>query len=188
MLESTLLPEGPIRLTYDEYVELPEDGKIYEIIGGALHVNSVPNTRHQKISRKIQFQMMTQLEDKGLGEVFNAPTDLFLDKENIVQPDLIYISRERIEIIEHKYIKGIHDLVIEILSPGSRRRDILIKSSLYAGFGVPGYWLVDPDIDRIEAFCLEGKAYRPEAVFNGKDTLTYSRLPGFSMDLGVIFG
>ena len=178
---------GHIRLTYEDYLTLPDDGKRYEIIDGGLAVTPSPATRHQTASRRIQHKLMSALEDTGRGFVFDAPMDLILDKENVVQPDLVYISAENKKIIERKNIQGVPDLLVEILSPSTRRRDVLVKSVLYARFGVPSYWIVDPEIDRIETFQLENGSYKPSGVFSAPEVMHPPEFPDVELPLDYVF-
>lgn len=181
------IPSGKIRLTYEDYLELPDDGKRYEIIDGELHVTPAPVTRHQRVSKRIQYELMTALEKTGQGEVFDAPIDVLLDNSNIVQPDLVFIPEDCSGIIGVKNIQGAPYLVVEILSQHSRRRDVMVKSDLYARFGVPYYWIVDPDIDRIEVFQLKGGSYEAVAAASSPDVLDPPGLEGVRLPLSEIF-
>lgn len=183
----TTLPPGRIRLTYDDYALLPDDGKRYEIIDGDLFVTPAPLTRHQKISRQLQFILMSALEKKGLGEVYDAPVDVVLDAENIVQPDLVFVRSERRRIITEKFIEGPPDLMIEILSPSTRRRDVLTKSALYARFGVPSYWIVDPDLDRIEFYILREGGYAAVHVASSPEVVSPPEFPELQIPLAEVF-
>ena len=181
------IPAGEFRLTYQDYLELPDDGKRYEIIEGDLHLTPAPVPRHQKVSQRILYELMTALEKKGRGDVFMAPIDVLFDESNIVQPDLVYIPAKNSGMIGDKNIQGVPYLVVEILSQYSRRRDVLVKSRLYARFGVPFYWIVDPDIDRIEVFQLKGGFYEPVAVASSPQEFEPPGLDGVVLDLSEIF-
>lgn len=181
------IPPGKIRLTYDEYVDLPDDGKRYEIIDGELFVTPAPVTRHQKISRQLQYILMAALEKEGKGEVYNAPVDVVLSRENVVQPDLLFVRVERRKIIGERYIEAAPDLMVEILSPGTRRRDVLTKSALYARFGVPSYWVVDPDLDRIEFYRLENGTYRLDCTVSSPEVAEPPEFPGLRIPLAEVF-
>src|SRR5690606_30869019 len=103
-----------------------------------------PNTIHQIYSRNIQYLLMTYVNKKKTGQVFNAPLDVRLDEYNVVQPDLIYISEKNKQIITEKNIQGAPDLMMEILSPSSFHHDQERKKALYERFGVLEYWIIDP--------------------------------------------
>ncbi len=136
--------QSPIRLTYREYVLFPVDGNRHEIIDGRHYMNAAPNPRHQTVSRHIQFQLYEQLELKGLGQVFDAPIDLQLTEWDIVQPDLVVVL-SRNQIITSTKIKGVPDLIVEILSPSNRDYDEGLKKQLYEQASVPELWIVDPE-------------------------------------------
>ncbi|MBC8357054.1 MAG: Uma2 family endonuclease [Planctomycetes bacterium] len=147
------------KLGYKHYVCYPDDGRRHEIIDGDHYVNPALNTNHQRYSRRIQFQLYDQLEETGKGEVFNAPTDLQLTDHDIVQPDLIVVMHERRLIITPTKVKGTPDLIVEILSPSTKKNDCVLKKELYERVGVPEYWIVDPDEHVVERFVLRDGKY-----------------------------
>lgn len=147
------IPESPVKLNYQEYVLFPADGNRHEIIDGRHYTNAAPNPRHQAISRHIQFQLYEQIELQGHGEVINAPIDLQLSESNIVQPDLVVVLKEN-HIVKATKIKGIPDLVIEILSPSNRTHDLELKMRLYEQFRIPEFWIVDPEEENVLRFRL----------------------------------
>ncbi len=132
------------KLTYEDYVCFPDDGKRHEIIDGDHYVNPAPSTYHQTVSRRIQFLLYQGIELENLGVVYNAPVDLQLGDFNIVQPDIVVVLKANEKIITPTKIKGTPDLVIEILSPSSAENDRKLKRSLYEKSSVPEYWIVDP--------------------------------------------
>jgi Uma2 family endonuclease len=147
------------KLGYREYRGFPADGRRHEVIDGEHVVNPAPDTYHQTLSRRIQFQLYTQIEQSGLGVVFNAPTDLQLSDSDIVQPDLIVILREKRTIVTPTKIKGAPDLIVEILSPSSAHLDRVLKKELYRKSAVPEYWLVDPEEHVVEQYVLRDEQY-----------------------------
>lgn len=148
------------RLTYDDYLLIPDDGNRHEIIDGRHYMNAAPNPVHQLISRHIQFQLMEQLEFTGLADVFNAPADVYFDHFNVVQPDLVVVLKSR-PIISKTKIEGVPDLVVEILSPSTRALDLKLKRTLFEKFGVPEYWIVDPDACSVDQLIYgDDKQYR----------------------------
>ncbi|MEQ1565042.1 MAG: Uma2 family endonuclease [Myxococcota bacterium] len=175
---------GPIRLGYEEHAVLPDDGRRYEIIDGALAVSPAPRPWHQTVSRRLQFAFYTGLELPGAGLVFNAPIDVILSPNDIVQPDLVVLTASQRELVTERAIEGAPELLIEISSPSTRRRDVLVKSEVYQRCGVRRYWIVDPDLDRIEAFVLQGAVYVPEFVAAAPDVV---HALGLTIDLGPIF-
>lgn len=147
------------RLGYREYLCFPQDGQRHEIIDGEHLVNPAPDTYHQTLSRRIQFQLYAQIELQGLGEVFNAPTDLQLSETDIVQPDLIVVLKRKRTIITPRKIKGTPDLIVEILSASSADNDRVLKKELYRKASVSEYWVVDPDEQILDQFILRGEVY-----------------------------
>jgi Uma2 family endonuclease len=182
-----IIPPGPIKLTIDEYMELPNDGKRYQILDGELNVTPAPNTRHQRISKRLERVLLFALEETGLGEIFYAPVDVILDGHNILQPDLVFVCKERMNIIGPANIQGAPDLVIEILSQSTRRTDVLVKSEIYARFGVPSYWIVDPEIDRIDLYNLASGTYQLAQTASAPSLLEPQEFPGFKLELREIF-
>ena len=144
---------------YESYAAIPADGKRHEIINGDHYVNPAPNLYHQEVSRHIQFQLYTQIELNGLGKVINAPVDLQLSDHDIVQPDIVIVSTARKHILTPTKIKGVPDLVIEILSPGNMKHDLTRKRTLYERSGIPEYWIVFPDEHQVLQLLLVDGAY-----------------------------
>ena len=148
---STMQTQTPT--TWDDVQRMPDDGNRYEFIGGRLYVTPAPVTRHQRISKRLQAALMRILEDPGHGEVFYAPFLVeFPGTGDRVQPDLLFVSDDRREIIGEKQVLGAPDLVVEILSPSTARRDRGIKLDLYARRGVRQYWIVDPVEDAVDVW------------------------------------
>ncbi len=173
------------KLGYREYVCFPEDGRRHEIIAGEHVVNPAPNTYHQTLSRRIQFQLYSQIELRGLGQVYNAPTDLQLSESDIVQPDLILVLTHARSIITPKKIQGTPDLVVEILSESSVDNDRVVKKELYRRSGVPEYWVVDPDDHTVEQYVLSGDVY--ELIGAHTKALTPQVLAGVRVDLSEVW-
>lgn len=146
-------PKSPVKLTYQEYVLFPADGNRHEIIDGRHYMNAASNPRHQAISRHIQFQLYEQIELQGHGAVIDAPIDLQLSEVDVVQPDLVVVLKEN-RIITTTKIKGIPDLVIEILSPFNRTHDLELKMRLYKQFRIPEFWIVDTEEENVLRFRL----------------------------------
>ena len=143
-------------LTYDDLVQMPEDGNRYEIIGGELVVSPAPIPLHQRVSKRAFLLLHGFVEAQGLGEVFFAPLDVQLGEHDIVEPDLVFIARERLGIVERTRVIGVPDLLVEILSPSTRARDEVLKARLYAEAGVREYWIVDPDERTLRLYAPEG--------------------------------
>lgn len=181
------IPPGDNRLSVREYADLPDDGRRYEILDGELAVTPAPTTRHQTVSRRIQFALYEAFEQRGLGEVYNAPVDVILDEHTVVQPDLAFVRVERRELIEEHAIVGPPDLVVEILSPPTRRRDVLVKARLYARFGVEHYWVVDPAVDRVDFYRLEDGRYALVAAVSAPESAAPAGFEGLELALATVF-
>ena len=135
------IPKEPWKLGWDDYAALPGDGKRYEIMDGELHMTPAPGPRHQYISHRLVFGLTVALEEAGRGLVLSAPIDVVTGKHDIFQPDIVFIATERLGIITDRRIEGAPDLVMEVLSPSTRRIDILQKSRHYARSGIENYWI-----------------------------------------------
>jgi Uma2 family endonuclease len=147
------------KLTYRDYVCFPDDGKRHEIIDGDHYMNPAPSTYHQAVSRRIQFQLYSQIELSERGEVIYAPVDVELSPYDIVQPDLVVVLSGR-NIITPTKVKGVPDHLVEILSPSSDRNDRELKFNLYQRVGVPEYWIVDPFEHQVLQFRLADGRYQ----------------------------
>ena len=173
------------KLTYDDYVQFPDDGKRHEIIDGDHFVTPAPGTNHQRVSRLILFELMRQIEKKGLGEVYDAPTDVQFSLTDVVQPDLIVVLTRKRKIVTPTKIKGVPDLVVEILSRSTEKVDRGLKRELYQRAGVPEFWLVDSADQSIEQHVLEAGTYRLVATEHKR--ISFRGLPGVTIDLSEVW-
>ena len=148
-----------VRFNYRDYCLMPED-KRYELIDGGLFMTPSPRTRHQIICSNLEYLFRAQLQDTGKAAVLRAPLDVYFSDEDVVQPDVLVIHKERDKIVEEKYVRGAPDLAVEVLSPAEPDRDQIVKKKLYHKFGVKEYWIVDPDARSIEVFVWENAGYR----------------------------
>jgi Uma2 family endonuclease len=175
-----------VLLDADDYFRLtPPDSHGWELIGGALVVSPKPTVRHQRLAKRL-LRALLVLEDAGLGEVLGEVNDV-LSEHDVLEPDLVFVRAGRAEIVEPHAVVGAPDLVIEILSPSTRARDLRDKRRLYARAGVPCYWTVDPDGDRIDVRRLQGAGYRRALVFRPPQVLTLDEFPGLRVDLTALF-
>ncbi len=174
------------RLTYQDYLNTPDDERC-EIIDGERITAPTPNTPHQRIQSKMGWRAAGFVEERDLGIVFFAPTDVVLSNTDVVQPDLLFISKERTHIITTANIQAAPDLVVEILSPATARRDWHSKRQLYARHGVKEYWLVDPSNKIVWLMLLRNGTLEIEATCYEGDTLTSPTLSGFSLSVNDIF-
>lgn len=165
---------------------MPEDRR-YELIDGDFFMVPAPATYHQRVSAKIQYRLTRYVEDHDLGVVFNAPTDVVFSDEDVIQPDLFFISHERKGIIKPENIRGAPDLVIEILSPSTAERDLVVKKRLYAKFAVHEYWIVSPEQKTIEVMSWSEEGFKTVQVYPLEGTLKSPLLTGFLLPLKEIF-
>ncbi len=176
---------GKTLLTYSDYVLFPEDGRQHEIIGGVHHVTPSPVTKHQRISRRIQFQLYQQIEVPGRGEVFDAPMDLVLSDTDVVQPDLMVVLEKNRLIVTPKNIRGAPDLIVEITSPRTETRDLDLKKTLYQAHGVSEYWIVLTDEDAVDRFLLDEGSYRHDGQY--RERIAFAGMDGVSVDLTSVW-
>lgn len=173
------------RWTYEEYYRLDDDQR-YEIIDGNLLMAPAPDTWHQDWSRELFHIIDQHVRNRKLGKVFFAPLDVVLDAENTVQPDLIFVPTPNTSIIQRRAIFGVPDLLVELVSPSSVRRDRYDKRELYARFGVKEYWIGDPANKALEILILKEGRYELHCCVEEKGKLTSLVLPGLEFDLTEI--
>ena len=147
------------KYTYEDYAKLPE-GAPYQLIGGELIMTPTPTPYHQIVSRKIVSLLVQHVEKNDLGEVFYSPIDVYLTEEDTFQPDIIFISKERLNIIGETKIESAPDLIIELLSPATAYYDLGRKYEVYGKSGVREYWIVHPERKSIEIYQNEGSQFR----------------------------
>ena len=175
-----------VRFNYHDYLQLPED-KRYEILDGELYVVAAPNIKHQRVSKRLETYLIRQVEERGLGEVLHAPCDVVFSEENVAQPDILFVRQERRGIIGEMNIPGAPDLVIEILSPGTRTKDLEIKRKIYAAFGVKEYWVVDPESATVEVLIWSEPGYVRAGVYDRSQRLSSPLLPELNLPLDQVF-
>ena len=178
-----------VKLTIEDYEALPDDGMRHEIIDGEHYVTASARLRHQAISRNLTILIGSFVRDRELGRLFPAPTDVYLSRFDALVPDLIFVSTVGNAVLTDKNIQGPPDLVIEILSPGTRKRDERLKRDRYAHFGVREYWIVDPELETIKILELGATGYGPprELALERAERVSSSVLPGLDLPLDPIF-
>ena len=177
------------KLTYDDLVLFPDDGKRHELIDGVHFVTPAPNTRHQVIAFNLALALGGFVKQQRLGRLFFAPFDVVLSRHDVVEPDLIFVSAARAEVLTSAHAVAAPDLVIEILSPSSRRRDEVLKRDLYEARGVAEYWLIDPESETVKVLRREGERFaRPRLLsLHEGDVLETDLLPGLELPLATVF-
>jgi Uma2 family endonuclease len=177
----------PGKLGYEDFWSLPDDGNRYEIIDGKLYVTPAPAMRHQIVVNRLHYLLSRHLEGKGLGFAFAAPTAVILGPHRQVQPDLLFISRERTKLVTPKEVDGAPDLAVEIVSPSSKKTDRVVKSAAYADSGISWYWIVDPDERTLEEYQLEKGQYRLLRKWEEPDVFEPTLFPGLTLPLEGLF-
>ncbi len=173
------------RWTYEEYYKLDDDQR-YEIIDGHLLMAPAPDTAHQEWSRELTLILASYVKRNKLGKVFAAPVDVVLDTQNTVQPDLLFVSNANLGIIQHRAVFGTPDLMVELVSPSSVRRDRYQKKDLYARFGVKEYWIGDPANKTLEILTVKEGRFELHCCAEEKGKLTSLVLAGLEFDLTEI--
>jgi Uma2 family endonuclease len=178
------------KLTYDDFLLFPDDGKRHELIDGEHYVTPSPNIRHQDISGRLYLLIGGWLQDHPVGRIFYAPLDVLFSRFDVVEPDLLYVSNERAaEVLAGQHVTGAPDIVVEIGSPGTRKRDETIKRRLYDRGGVVEYWVIDPDTDVIRVYRRDGGGFgrAVELTREAGDVLITPLLPGLEIPLARVF-
>ena len=175
------------RVGYADLERMPDDGRRYEIHGGELVVVPSPLPRHQLAALAIVRILDDYIARHG-GLVLTAPLDIVLDEFDVVQPDVLFFRAERRHLVRSDAVtRHAPDIVVEVLSPSSTSTDRGRKRWLFARYGVPEYWIVDPVARRIEVHALEGGAYRETQVAGGDETVQSVLLPALTFDATRVF-
>ena len=173
------------KLTYEDYLKTSGDER-YELLDGELFILPAPSIAHQYVAMKLGTRFDTFVEDSNLGVVYSAPTDVVLSETDVVQPDLMFISSERANIVTSANILGAPDLIVEIRSDSTAKRDETIKRKMYAERGGKEYWLVNPEAKTITVLLLGEGGYAEGATYTAGQTLASSMLEGFTVHLDEI--
>ena len=172
------------KLTYEDYVKIPEDGKRHEIIEARHVVSAAPVPRHQAVLLKVTCRFL-ELQDGDRATVLFAPIDVHLSEVDVVQPDLIAIAQKSSHLIGSIKIEGPPELVVEVLSPSTARNDRGAKRALYEFAGVAEYWIVDPERNSITQLSLSDGRYAERLIGSGRVKST--AFAGFEVELEELF-
>lgn len=188
------MPEAqppPRKLTYEDYCAIPEDGLRHEIVDGVHFVSPAPLDLHQHLCVNLTLLLGNFLRTTKLGVLRQAPSDVLLEEHTIVQPDHYVVLAANLGRLQRNGCHGPPDLVVEVLSPGNTRHDLVRKFARYEAAGVPEYWIVDPAAERVEVYRREGEAggfARPLVLsLRREDRLDTPLLPEFSVALAEVF-
>lgn len=181
------LPDTRRRYTYDELVaEMLETNQPHELWDGELIMAPAPFFSHQKIALRFYRKLDDWVAARQLGEVIASPIDMVLSPHRVVQPDVAFISKERLQIIQ-RVIRGPADLVAEIVSLGGRNRDRIEKRDLYEQHGVKEYWIIDPESKTVDVLTLVAGRYELAMRRQSGETAASPLLPGFEIGVGSLF-
>ena len=176
-----------VKFTYEDYLATPKDER-YELLDGDLMMVPAPNVKHQRVSAQLYVQLHRFINDHGLGTLLYAPCDVVLSDVDVVQPDILFVSRDREEeLIKPDNVRGAPDLVIEILSPSTETKDRGLKHDLYGRHGVTEYWLVDPIAETVSIHRQRGGVLVATNTFGRGQTLRSPLLAGLELHLDDIF-
>ncbi len=171
--------------TVDDYMALPE-GAPFELLNGKLTYMPSPKDPHQNASGNLFGSLLFHVKSHKLGIVRHAPLDVHLNNTNIVQPDILFLSNDRKDR-RKDWIYGAPDLMVEIISKGTEKKDRKTKFWLYEQHGVLEYWLVDTKQRSVEVYVSTHGKFAPKILFKEGDTLVASIVPGFSIPVAAIF-
>jgi len=186
--EGIAMANVAVKLSYEDYLLFPEDDDLrHELIEGEHEVTPAPGRWHQHVLQDLNLMLVAFVREHDLGWVYFAPFEVKLSNWSAVQPDLLFISLAREESFTERGIEGPPDLVIEALSPSTRKRDQTRKLALYEKHGVPEYWIVDHERKRIAVHRLQGKHYGDAVELVPPAVLRSPLLPGLEISLATLF-
>lgn len=175
------------RWTYDELLgAMPESNALIELWNGEIVMSPSPSFFHQKLIVRFHHQLSAWVTTHNLGETCLAPIDMILTQSNVAQPDVLFIAKDRLSIIQDR-VRGAADLVAEIISPTSRQRDRIEKRDLYEQHGIKEYWMIDPDAQTAEVLTLENGEYRLAGRWRPGETARSVLLAGFEVPVNTLF-
>ena len=182
------IPDLSRRYTYDELCEVMEETNLpHELWDGELIMSPTPDFYHQKLAFRIARELQDFVAARDLGEVIIAPLDMVLSPRRSTQPDVIFLSKAKLHLIQ-RVLRGPADLVVEVISEWGRHRDRIDKRDLYAQHGIPEYWIVDPEARSVDVLTLEKGEYRLAGRHGAGESAQSVLLEGFALDVGKLFG
>lgn len=173
------------QMTAAEFLTLPETQQPTELLDGVVIVSPAPIPKHQLTSIHLE-NLITELKPNGV--MIHAPIDLYLDKANVPQPDIVWIAANSRCIVGEKYLQGPPELIVEIFSPSTETKDRKYKFNLYEQYAIPEYWMVDPELEFIEVYVYENGAYKRLGLFEPGETFVSPILGGKTVEVSRAFG
>jgi Uma2 family endonuclease len=178
---------GKIRFEASDIWQAPDDSKIYEVVDGELFVTPPPSFEHQNAVSTLLIIVGNVVRERKLGRIVSAPVGVVLHGFTGVQPDIVFISREREHLISRRGVEGAPDLVVEALSPSTARRDRTIKMRAYAAAGVPHYWMLNPHRRALEAYRLGEEGYELVGEFGPGMVFRPELFPGLEIAIDELW-
>ena len=178
------------KLTGADYLKLTPPshrGVRYQLIEGELVKMAGASQSHQRFIGELFFSLRSQIELESNGEIYLPPFDVYIDEHNTFQPDLLFVSARRREILGERGVTGSPDLVVEVLSESTRQRDFNVKLPVYARNGVREAWLADLRLETVSKYAGDGQTMTLVQVYAANDVLTSEAMPGVAIELGPIF-
>ena len=177
-----------VKFTYEDYRTAPPDRR-YDLLDGDLVMVPAPNLKHQTVQLVLARRLARFIEEQALGKLFIAPCDVVLSNTDVVQPDLLFVSREREHLLSGgENVRGAPDLVVEILSPATADRDRGYKHALYGRHGVIEYWVVDPAGETVEIHRQRVGVLAVTHTFGRGQTLHSPLLANLELRMDDVFG
>lgn len=173
------------RKTVADFMALPE-GTLAELIDGEILRSPTPFVNHQRVVVRLFRVLDAFVNQRKLGEVLVAPIDVHLPSGDVVEPDIVFISSANAGILQD-WIRGVPDLVVEVLSTTRVERDRIVKRELYARNGVTEYWIVDPEARAVEVFTLAGDRYEPDGYVQADEVMESPLLPDLKFQVANLF-
>jgi Uma2 family endonuclease len=173
--------------TYEDLQRFPEDNLRRELIDGELIVTPAPARRHQRVVATPVHHLYAHAETHG-GEVLPAPFDVYFSDSTVVEPDVIFITVEHLVRLEERFMRSAPDLVVEVSSPSTRRLELVRKRDLYERFGVPEYWFIDLDAERVEVYRLQEDRFGPPVLVGREGTLEPPGVPLLRLSVDDLLG
>ena len=175
------------KFTYEDYLKTPDDQRCELIEGELIIMTPAPVPYHQWLSKNLGFELNEFIKMNNLGKIFLAPCDVHLDEENVLEPDILFVSNEKTGIIGEKNIQGPPDLVVEVLSESNAYNDLVKKKKIYARFGVKEYWIVDPFEKNVDIYSFKDSVFVLERSFSENEVLESPLLIGLNIKLSDVF-